>query len=84
VQLRKQYSSNEDFSGSDRFYSPLVKNIAKKEGISFEELEQLEGSGKDGRVTKNDILGYVDNRGEAPKLQLQKDKVLIRKSWNRW
>lgn len=48
---------------SDRFYSPLVKNIAKKEGISFEELEAISGSGKDGRVTKDDILGYVQNGG---------------------
>ena len=59
-----------DFSGSDRFYSPLVKNIAKEEGISFEELEQVKGTGKDGRVTKNDILDYVENRSSqaaAPK-----------------
>ncbi|MEG9328123.1 dihydrolipoamide acetyltransferase family protein [Salinimicrobium catena] len=55
-----------DFSGSDRFYSPLVKNIAKEEGISFEELEQVKGTGKDGRVTKNDILEYVENRSAQP------------------
>ncbi len=55
-----------DFSESDRFYSPLVKNIAKEEGISFEELEQVKGSGKDGRVTKNDILGYLETRGSQP------------------
>ena len=54
--------SNSDFSESSRFYSPLVKNIAKEEGISFEELENIEGSGKDGRVTKNDILGYLETR----------------------
>lgn len=50
---------------SDRFYSPLVKNIAKEEGISFEELEQISGTGKDGRVTKDDILGYVKNGGTS-------------------
>lgn len=55
-----------DFSKSDRFYSPLVKNIAKEEGVSFEELEQVKGSGKDGRVTKNDILGYLETRGSQP------------------
>ena len=49
---------------TDRFYSPLVKNIAKEEGISFEELERITGSGKDGRVTKDDILGYVENGGK--------------------
>jgi 2-oxoglutarate dehydrogenase E2 component (dihydrolipoamide succinyltransferase) len=58
-----------DFSESEKFYSPLVKNIAKEEGISVAELELLTGTGKDGRVTKNDILEYVKTRGEAPKLQ---------------
>ena len=58
--------SASDFSESDRFYSPLVKNIAKEEGISFEELEQIKGTGKDGRVTKNDILGYLETRGSQP------------------
>lgn len=47
---------------SDRFYSPLVKNIAKTENIGLAELEQLPGSGRDGRVTKRDILAYVENR----------------------
>ena len=51
-------------SSEDRFYSPLVKNIAKEEGISQDELDALPGSGKDGRVTKNDILAYLDNRGQ--------------------
>lgn len=49
-------------SPSGKFYSPLVKNIAQKEGISIGELESLNGTGKDGRVTKNDILSYVENR----------------------
>ncbi|NNG09171.1 MAG: 2-oxo acid dehydrogenase subunit E2 [Arenibacter sp.] len=49
-------------SASDRFYSPLVKNIAKQERISFEELEAIVGSGKEGRVTKNDILAFVETR----------------------
>lgn len=55
-----------DFSDSERFYSPLVKNIAKEENVSLEELEQIQGSGKDGRVTKDDILGYLENRGSKP------------------
>ena len=50
---------------SDRFYSPLVKNIAKEEGISFEVLETITGTGKDGRVTKDDILAYVKNGASA-------------------
>lgn len=45
-----------------RFFSPLVRSIAREEGISQEELDQLEGSGKDGRVSKEDILAYVKNR----------------------
>lgn len=54
-------------SNGERFYSPLVKNIAKTEGISQAELDAISGSGKDGRVTKKDILSYVDNRtGAAP------------------
>lgn len=49
--------------GSDgRFYSPLVRSIAKEEGISQEELETIDGSGKDGRVSKSDILQYVEDR----------------------
>lgn len=50
---------------SDRFYSPLVKNIAKEEGISFKELETILGTGKDGRVTKDDILAYVKEGGNS-------------------
>lgn len=55
-----------DFSDSDKFYSPLVKNIAKEEGISLSELEAISGTGKEGRVTKNDILDYIKNRGSQP------------------
>ena len=50
-------------STSGKFYSPLVKNIAKTEGVSMEELEAIIGSGKDQRVTKNDILAYIKNSG---------------------
>ncbi len=51
-------------SRSDRFYSPLVRNIASTEGISMEELESVVGSGRDQRVTKNDILAYIENRNK--------------------
>jgi len=53
-------------SSDSRFYSPLVKNIAKSEGISQSELDAISGTGKDGRVTKNDILLYVENRSSEP------------------
>jgi len=49
-------------SGSEKFFSPLVKNIAAAEGIGIEELERIPGTGSEGRVTKNDILEYLKNR----------------------
>ncbi len=51
-----------DFKTASRFYSPLVKNIAKEESIPVSELETISGSGAEGRVTKKDILSYVQNR----------------------
>ena len=53
-------------SSEDRFYSPLVKNIAKEEGISQSELDTIPGTGKDNRVTKNDIKTYLESRSAAP------------------
>lgn len=53
-------------SSEGRFYSPLVRTIAKQEGISQAELDALPGSGQDGRVTKKDILNYLSNRSAAP------------------
>ncbi|MCT4629515.1 dihydrolipoamide acetyltransferase family protein [Winogradskyella sp.] len=53
-------------SSGDRFYSPLVKNIAKQEGISQAELDSIAGTGKDGRVTKNDIKSYLQSRSSVP------------------
>jgi len=61
--------------GSDgRFYSPLVRSIAKQEGISQEELESIEGSGKAGRVSKHDILSYVEDKksGKAEEKKAEK------------
>jgi len=55
-----------DFSDSEKFLSPLVKNIAKEEGVSVAELEAISGTGKEGRVTKNDILEYVKSRSNQP------------------
>lgn len=52
-------------SNKERFYSPLVKNIATAEGISNTELDTIPGTGKDGRVTKNDILKYIENRAAS-------------------
>lgn len=63
VEAAIETSAPADFSGSDKFFSPLVKNMAKAEGISLAELEAIAGSGKDGRVNKEDILKYIANRG---------------------
>lgn len=54
-----------DFGNASRFYSPLVKSIAKKENIGLQELEQISGSGSNGRVTKKDIINYINNRGSV-------------------
>jgi 2-oxoglutarate dehydrogenase E2 component (dihydrolipoamide succinyltransferase) len=54
----------------DRFYSPLVLNIARQEGISMTELESLPGTGANGRVTKKDILEHVERRHLAPAQQI--------------
>src|SRR5690606_7042144 len=56
----------QNYSEGARFYSPLVKNIAREENIPLSELEKIEGSGKEGRVTKNDIIAYLEKRGAAP------------------
>ncbi|HZG26752.1 MAG TPA: biotin/lipoyl-containing protein, partial [Chitinophagaceae bacterium] len=50
----------------NRFYSPLVMNIATSEGVSLKELEQIPGTGNEGRVTKKDILQFVENRKKTP------------------
>ncbi len=60
-------------SSSDRFYSPLVKNIAKSENISQQELNTITGSGQNGRVTKKDILEYVNKKGNQPSTSAPKE-----------
>jgi 2-oxoglutarate dehydrogenase E2 component (dihydrolipoamide succinyltransferase) len=62
-------------SSEGRFYSPLVKNIAKQEGISQIELDNISGTGKDGRVTKDDILAYIQNRPNNPSVSETKAKT---------
>ena len=71
---KESVSAPADFSVSDKFFSPLVKNIAKEEGVSVAELETISGSGKEGRVTKDDILKFVESRKEV-KGNSQKVKV---------
>ena len=62
-------------SNEERFYSPLVRNIAKKEKVTQDELDAITGSGSEGRVTKNDILAYLKNRvhqSSVPPVQIIK------------
>ena len=54
-----------DSQSSKKFYSPLVKSIAKVEGVSVEELNTINGSGSNGRVNKADLLQYISNRGNV-------------------
>jgi 2-oxoglutarate dehydrogenase E2 component (dihydrolipoamide succinyltransferase) len=60
----------ENFNTGDRFYSPLVKSIAQKEGLSSSELNSISGTGLEGRVTKKDLISYLENRGAAPKVEV--------------
>ncbi|PKR80385.1 diapophytoene dehydrogenase [Brumimicrobium salinarum] len=62
-----QTSSDLDKTGpSGKFYSPLVRSIAEKEGIGMDELESISGSGQNGRVTKKDIFEYIENGAKQP------------------
>lgn len=72
-------TADNNYSDSDKFYSPLVKNIAKEEGISLAELDSIKGTGQGGRVTKADILAYLPNRNKqaasAPAAQKAETKT---------
>lgn len=64
----EQGTSNDIPSTSGRFYSPLVKSMAAEEGISMSELDSLKGSGSEGRVTKQDVLDYINSKGSRTPL----------------
>ncbi|MEX1383079.1 dihydrolipoamide acetyltransferase family protein [Lutibacter sp.] len=68
-------TSIEKISPSGKFYSPLVRNIAETEGISMEQLEAIVGTGKDNRVTKNDILAYLES-GKTEEQPVVKEVVI--------
>ena len=63
-------------SDAGRFFSPLVRKIAETEGLSMEELNTLSGSGKDGRVTKNDILSYIEDRNNLQPVKVTKTETI--------
>jgi 2-oxoglutarate dehydrogenase E2 component (dihydrolipoamide succinyltransferase) len=77
VEAKDSVAAVANYSDSDKFYSPLVKNIAKEENVSLAELEAIEGSGKDGRVTKNDMLSYLENRANAPVVAPNATKTVV-------
>jgi 2-oxoglutarate dehydrogenase E2 component (dihydrolipoamide succinyltransferase) len=58
-EIKLDITKSVDFSTADRFYSPLVKSMAAEEGISLSELNSINGTGSEGRVTKQDILDYI-------------------------
>ena len=61
-QVAQIQESVQTLNQGSRFYSPLVRSIASEEGVSLNELEQISGTGKEGRVTKSDILAYLKNK----------------------
>ena len=63
---REHVNHFEEASSGTRFYSPLVKSIARQENIPFAELDNIKGTGKDDRLTKHDILNYVKERSLRP------------------
>ena len=64
-------------NSADRFYSPLVKSMASSEGIEMSEMEVIPGSGKDGRVTKSDMISYIKTRGSAPTATQKTDPIEV-------
>ena len=66
---RNAASSSVEEESSDKFFSPLVMNIARKEGVSVKELESIPGTGAGGRVTKNDVLAFISNRSKPVVIQ---------------
>ena len=72
-----QETSKKEKVKSSRFYSPVVLNIANEENVSFEELEKIEGSGINGRVTKKDILSYLETRKVSEQHEVKESKPEI-------
>ncbi len=68
-------NQNSGQSSGLKFYSPLVLNIAQQEGISMAELEHIEGTGQDGRVSKKDMLAFVETRKNKPGIREQLSEV---------
>ena len=81
--IEKEFNSSKEIinnnltsNKSDNFFSPLVKNIARKENISNDELERIQGSGKNNRVTKNDILSYIKTKDSLVNEEKENQPIL--------
>jgi 2-oxoglutarate dehydrogenase E2 component (dihydrolipoamide succinyltransferase) len=61
---------------TDKFLSPLVQNIAKEEGLTTEDLEAIIGSGKEGRITKDDILAYIGSKSSTPRHETVSNPII--------
>ena len=77
TQDKKNDEKVEIIKPSGRFYSPLVKSVAKKENISNEQLDSIEGSGKNGRVSKKDILNYLEQKSLSLELNVESPQPSI-------
>jgi len=64
-------------SDSGKFFSPLVRKIAETEGLSMEQLDMVPGTGKDGRVTKNDILSFIEDKNNLQPTKISKSENII-------
>jgi len=79
VPVLPEFKTKETISEShtpSRFYSPLVKNIAKQENLSLADLDKIKGTAKDERVTKQDVLDYISNRKSHGKSPVASDPVV--------
>ena len=71
------HTTNANFKSANRFYSPLVRNIAKEEKIAIAELETIPGTGSEGRLTKKDLMGYLQNRKLGQSISITQSAPLV-------
>ncbi|MDN5289352.1 MAG: 2-oxo acid dehydrogenase subunit [Mucilaginibacter sp.] len=75
IEQLEHHTTTETFKSEGRFYSPLVRNIASQEGVSTDELDRIPGSGSDGRLTKDDLLNYLQNKPKPAAAQKSEEQV---------
>ena len=82
IEKAEKIIDTNDSELTEKIYSPLVKNISKKEGISFAELDSIIGSGKNGRVTKKDILNYISKNKSQESFDNNPHQVNVNKPFD--